>query len=188
NYPDKLAPFLYSLARTSYYHYFKNLTLKLGVYPERSASYEHQFANIIGMWGQRMYYNMSSIHGILELTPFENLFKKSFDEFVGYQKESTVSEKLVTKLKKVRFSFLLFKNCLGLEAKVRSIESCVDEFYGLCKDTQDITAQSKAYHQFLNIRFNEWNKASFADMFAMVAHGLLGKVCHVLNPEKAQGI
>lgn len=188
NYPDKLSPFLASLARESYYHYFKNLAQNLDVYPENSREIEYALSNAIGVWGQRMYYNMSHIHAILALTPFDQLFKNSFDDFVGYPKKTTPSQKWVSWYEKMTFSMTLMKHFFLLEKRVREIERTVDFYFEFCEKAQDIKDLSKAYHDFLHIRFNEWNKASFSDLFAMVTHGLLGEIIKRTYPEKAQGI
>ncbi|MFZ4713832.1 MAG: PEP/pyruvate-binding domain-containing protein [Bacteriovoracaceae bacterium] len=191
NYPDKLSPFLYSLARRSYYHYFKNLAKQTGVYPktpEAALEIEHALTNIIGTWGHRMYYNMSNIHAVLSLTPFDHLFKKSFDDFVGYQKKISAAKKLDSQWKKTKFALSLTKHFLLLEGRVQEIEKMVDEYFLSCEEAHDLKTFSKSYHQFLHIRFNEWNKASFSDMFSMVTHGVLGKVSHTIDAERSQGL
>jgi len=190
NYPDKLSPFLGSLAKKSYYHYFKNLAIDLQVYPknlEKSNEIEFALNNVIGFWGQRMYYNMTNIHKILELTPFGFLFKKSFDDFVGYQKLTNIENTIKGKLSSFQFFYKLIKKFFFLENKVCYIESMVDSYFEKCQDAFDLKSISQCYGQFLNIRFYEWVNASFADFYAMITHGVLGKVCHLIDPEKSQG-
>jgi pyruvate,water dikinase len=188
NYPDKLSPFLYSLARTSYYHYFKNLSLILNVYPKNAEQVEYAFSNIIGTWGHHMYYNMSHIHSVLELSPFSKLFKNSFDDFVGYQNSSFVSRHFKSLWKKFYFSAQLIKQLCTLERKVKDVESTVDHFYEKSREALELSELNKNYHHFLHIRFNLWHKASFADMFAMITHGILGRVCTQIDAIKSQGI
>lgn len=99
NYPEAISPLLYSVARESYYHYFKTLSQLLRVPPEKILSLEGAYSNVIGIFGCRMYYNMSSIHSIIMASPFSGLLRKSFDHFVGYQgKEGSVDETGISNL------------------------------------------------------------------------------------------
>jgi rifampicin phosphotransferase len=190
NYPNKLSPFLYSLARTSYYHYFRNLALNFGVYQEEDDGCEESLSNIIGLWGYRMYYNMSSIHRVMGLSPFGGMFQKSFDDFVGYQGKSGITAGWSSRWKKIKFAGNVFRALLGLKRNVRWIEERVDSLYERIQlaHPKDIRALNRVYHQFLHLRFTGWRRASPSDFFAMLFHGLLGKLCAILSPEKASGI
>ena len=44
---------------------------------------ENPLRNIIGVHGARMYYNLTSIHGILDAAPFGDLLTGWFNEFTG---------------------------------------------------------------------------------------------------------
>lgn len=182
NYPDKLSPLLYSIARRSYYHYFKNLTKKLSLL--KPGEGESAFYNIIGTWGERMYYNMSQIHFIIALTPFRNLLAHSFNHFVGYQKEKKVRSLSYSRAEKVLFLGKLFFHFVFLPRYVRQIERRVDQFAD-----QEIVEKklSILYHEFLDIRFNFWVRASFADFFAMLFHGALGKFLTKIKIKNSQG-
>lgn len=185
NYPDELSPFLSSLARESYYHYFKNLAVKLGGYTPRM---ETELRGIIGTWGWRMYYNMSNIHSVLELSPFAGLFRKSFDDFVGYIEEGSLSTRFSALWKKVTFTLRLIGHFILLENKVQWMEAAVDETAEEAARAHDLKSLSDAYHQFLNLRFHEWHRASFADLFAMITHGALGRICQKIEGENYAGL
>ena len=83
NFPQPITPLLYSIARTGYYHYFRNLARAFGLSRRRVAAMEQPLRHIIGVHGARMYYNLTSIHGILRSAPFGELLAAWFNQFVG---------------------------------------------------------------------------------------------------------
>jgi pyruvate,water dikinase len=182
NYPDPLSPLLYSIARKSYYFYFKNLALKLGVLREGEG--ENYLNNIIGTWGERMYYNMTHVHGVISLSPLKDLLIKSFDDFVGYQKAKSTKAAIKGKTDLIKFCFLSCYHYLKLESYVVKIENRVDQFVNSDYENE----VSLGFHEFLDIRFNFWFHASFADFFAMVFHGALGKLLTTLKLKDATGL
>ncbi len=184
NYPEKLSPLLYSIARRSYYHYFKNLSLKLGIL-KKTQQFDQYFYNIIGIWGHKMFYNMSSIHNVIDLAPVKSIFKSSFDDFVGYQ-NSKKKVKVKNWWKLGLLLFNVFTHLLLLPRKVKFIENLVDA-YASKEVSASKNKHSGLFHEFLNIRFNLWENASFADLFAMLFHGFLGKICKEIDEDKAQG-
>ena len=188
NYPEKLSPLLNSIARRSYYHYFKNLALELGVLDENHFESDEHFSNIIGLWGHKMYYNMSSIHSALELSPFKSLFKSSFDDFVGYQKKNESLFEYKEQFNKLIFIFKLVNHFRRLPKRVKLIENIVNEFASNQKKSQKLNELNTIHHQFLNIRFNKWINASFADLFSMLTHGALGKICLKIDSELGIGM
>lgn len=187
NYPEAITPLLYSIARDSYYHYFKNLSKLFSIPAGRIQELEACYANVIAVHGCKMYYNMSSIHEIISASPFSEMLLKSFDNFVGY----TQNKK--SEIKKVRGSrFLFIREVLRfnktLEKTVRQFEDRAD-LYRLATD-KALTLEDlkQSFHQFVEIRMHSWYKASLADFFAMLYHGLLGKFCANYHSENAEGI
>ena len=83
NFPRPISPLLYSIASPGYYHYFRNLGLAFGISKRRLQAMEHPLRQIIGVHAGRMYYNLSSIHGVLRSAPFGELLTASFNQFVG---------------------------------------------------------------------------------------------------------
>lgn len=185
NYPEKLSPLLYSIARRSYYHYFKNLCLTLGVITPKEPRHNEFFSNIIGLWGHRMYYNMSSIHKVIELSPIDSLMKKSFDDFVGYQEGMGARKGLSRFWSLILFNLKLVNQFILLPRNVKYIENLVDGFGERQKKAKDLKGFNEVHHEFLNIRFNQWVYASYSDLFAMLSHGLLGKFCTYLDKDNA---
>lgn len=188
NYPNKLSPLLYSIAKQSYYHYYKNLSLKLGIVSSDESNHEDIFANAIGSFNHHMYYNMTSIHKMIELSPFADLLQSSFDNFVGYQKEHNIEDKTFAHLKKYRVFMLMFFHFLTLKYKVKKIEMAVKDFSEQGLKQNSFSKTIKSYHRFLFIRFQFWYHASFADLYAMLTHGLLNRFVSKMNISKDSGL
>jgi hypothetical protein len=188
NYPDPLSPLLYSIARKSYYHYFKNLARLFQLTESDIIRLESSFSNVIGSWGAKMYYNMSSIHEIMSASPFSSVLVKSFDNFVGYnegQKSINSSKKRGAKVKFVR-SFLRLDRTLLTH--VKTFENRADRYAELVNSSIVMDHHRHNFHQFIEIRLHSWYHASMADFFAMAYHGLLGKFCQRYYQDEATGI
>lgn len=188
NYPDPLSPLLYSIARKSYYHYFKNLARLFQLPDTEISRLESAFSNVIGAWGGKMYYNMSSIHAILSASPFSKLLMKSFDNFVGYNDGEKSANS--TKVPWARLNFV--RVFLGLDrrlmANVVHFEERSDAYSHQVKNAVVLEHFRANFHTFMEIRLHSWYRASIADFFAMVYHGLLGKFCEKYYGEEATGI
>src|SRR5262249_40508515 len=83
NYPEPIAPLLYSIAAESYYHYFRNLGLAFGLAPARLAGVEQPLRHITGVHGPRMYSHLTNIHAILRAAPFGARLAEYFSAFPG---------------------------------------------------------------------------------------------------------
>jgi phosphohistidine swiveling domain-containing protein len=182
NYPEKLSPLLYSIARRSYYFYFKRLCQALGlpITPE----HETTFYNIVGLWGDRIYYNMTSVHEVIGLTPFRSVMHDSFDRFVGYEGDTGLKGTLGGVMERARFLLRLVSHGWRLRTYVERIEGRVEAFAGR-PTTRELAS---GFHDFLDIRFNFWVHASFADFFAMLSHGALGTYLQSRRVENATGL
>ena len=187
NYPDAITPLLYSIARDSYYHYFKNLSKLFLIPSENIQELEHAYANVITVHGCKMYYNMSSIHQIISNSPFSELLLKSFDNFVGYTKDKKTEikkdkgNKLRFLKEAVRFNYSLKKTIQDFEARANKYQLEVENALTL-EEIKD------CFHHFIEIRLHSWYKASLADFFAMLFHGFLGKICAKYYTKNAEGI
>jgi pyruvate,water dikinase len=188
NYPDQMSPFLFSIAKDSYYHYFKNLGKELGFINNTSIHLEKSLSNTVGLWGNKIYYNMTNIHHIMSFNPVQDLFKSSFDEFVGYQKRNELKEKTGKLIEVSKFVFNLIKEYRKLPKRVIYIEKLVDEYAKDVKGANHLSQYQVLFHRFLDIRFNQWINPSFADFFAMISHGTLGKLCQIIEPKKYAGL
>lgn len=187
NYPAAITPLLYSIARDSYYHYFKNLSKLFLIPSDKIKELESAYANVIAVHGCKMYYNMSSIHQIISHSPFSEMLLKSFDNFVGYT-QNKADETKQGKGSKLSFVKEAFRFNRTLEKTVREFEDCANKFQVEAEKALTLEELKNSFHQFIEIRMHSWYKASLADFFAMLYHGLLGKFCSKYYTENADGI
>ncbi len=174
NYPTPISPLLYSIARDSYYHYFKNLSKILQLGKESIRSLEYDFSNSVGIFGNMIYYNMTSIHNIIAASPYKSYFQDAFNKFVGYQTTDASSKTFSGRQSIFRLGLrLLFLNStLGLH--VRKIEKKVTDYAQRVNDAKRIKDLSLCFYEFLDLRFYQWYHASLADLFSMIHYKLLG--------------
>lgn len=187
NYPAAITPLLYSIARDSYYHYFKNLSKLFLIPSDKIKELESAYANVIAVHGCKMYYNMSSIHQIISHSPFSEMLLKSFDNFVGYT-QNKADETKQGKGSKLSFVKEAFRFNRTLEKTVREFEDSANKFQVEAEKALTLEELKNSFHQFIEIRMHSWYKASLADFFAMLYHGLLGKFCSKYYTENADGI
>lgn len=188
NYPEAITPLLYSIARQSYYHYFKNLSRLFQVSEESIRALEGSFTNVIGVFGGKMYYNMSSIHAILSASPFSEALIQSFDNFVGYAEGAKASKIPSTNKEKFAFVRNVLKQNKALPQNVVEFERIVSNYMNEVQGAITHSDIQKLFHGFIEIRMHSWYRASLADFFAMAFHGLLGKLCVKYYGEHGVGI
>ena len=187
NYPDAISPLLYSIARDSYYHYFKNLSKLFRIPQDRIQRLQSSFTNVIGVFGGKMYYNMSSIYDIFYNAPFSNRLLESFNNFVGHTDDA-----LDTKKVKFREKFAFIRSALkynrSLDREVSLFENRVQRYVHESEQAISLDELKLMFHEFIEIRMHSWYKASLADFFAMLHHGILGKLCSKFYTKEAVGI
>lgn len=184
NFPQPISPLLYSVARQGYYHYFRNLGTAFGVSERRLCRMEPALRQIVGVHGARLYYNLTSIHHVLESAPFGDMLAAWFDDFVGAEAADAstpvkpsrayeIAELAVIAAKTGRqFTFLT--------RRVSEFERLADRF---AADTHPSRLGAKSTHElladlraFMDIRCRRWKNASLADAASMVSYGLLKRV------------
>ena len=188
NYPEAITPLLYSIARESYYHYFKNLSKLLQIRERDIQESERDFSNIIGVWGAKMYYNMSSIHRIISKSPFSKVLVKSFNNFVGYQDGERETAVPVSNKSKITFIRQIMRLNRNLSFHVESFESRVDLYKKEVASSFNHASLQKSFHDFVEIRMHSWYHASLADFFAMIYHGVLGTFCDAYYGKSSEKI
>ena len=188
NYPTPMSPLLYSIARDSYYHYFKNLAGLLQIHEKSLRTLEYDFSNTVGIWSNRLYYNMTSIHNILSSSPLKVYFKDAFNKFVGYSEKDVAQLDTSKSTSIIRFIFRLIRLNFSLEKHVKSIEKMVDDF-ALKADKKDKNLPLESlFYTFLDLRFNQWYHASLADFFSMIHYKILGEITKKFYGEKSIGM
>jgi phosphohistidine swiveling domain-containing protein len=173
NYPNPISPLLYSIARDSYYHYFKNLTKILQLNKESIRGLEYDFSNSVGIFGNRIYYNMTSIHNIITASPYKAYFQDAFNKFVGYKDNDVSSKEMVKKPSVFRLVIRLMYLNLSLGSHVRKIELKVNDYVEKVSVAEGIKDMSICFYEFLDLRFYQWYHASIADLFSMIHYKLL---------------
>lgn len=183
NFPAPISPLLYSIARTGYYHYFRNLGRAFGFSARRIAAMEIPLRHIIGVHGARMYYNLTSIHGILRSAPFGEWLAGWFNRFVGAEDTEThafVGQdpfRLKQSAELARIAVCTTWQYLFVTRRVARFERTVDAF---AERTHPDRLRNRSRDEllddlrvFIDIRNNRWTDASLADTAAMVCYGLL---------------
>lgn len=188
NYPEAISPLMYSIARNSYYHYFKNLSRLFQVSESSIRSLEGAYSNVIGVFGAKMYYNMSSIHAIISASPFSEALIQSFDNFVGYAEGAKANKKPSTSKEKFLFVRNAWKQNKQLPLHVEAFEQLVLGYMQQVKTSITSEDFNKLFHGFVEIRMHSWYRASLADFFAMAFHGILGKFCTTYYGEDGVGV
>jgi len=174
NYPTPISPLLYSVARDSYYHYFKNLSKILQLGKESIRSLEYDFSNSVGVFGNMIYYNMTSIHNIIAASPYKSYFQDAFNNFVGYKIDDASSKDFAKKQSIFRLGVRLVFLNFSLASHVKDIETKVTDFAQKVTDAKGIKELSLCFYEFLDLRFYQWYHASLADLFSMIHYKLLG--------------
>ncbi|MFT7534308.1 MAG: phosphohistidine swiveling domain-containing protein [Hyphomicrobiaceae bacterium] len=189
NFPDAISPFLYSVARDGYYHYFRNLALALGLAKHRVRAMDSALHHLIGVHGGRMYYNLSNLHTVIRLAPAGEFLGGSFDDFVGAKSSDANGRQPVSRSGPIR-RWLEIANVarsttwhyLFLTRRVEKFERRIRAFAD-AYDPQTLARSSKqdlrrALQGFLDIRFHHWLPGSLADTGAMVCYGALKRFLH----------
>jgi len=188
NYPDPISPLLYSIARDSYYHYFKNLAGLLRLNPGTIRSLEYDFSNTVGIWGNRIYYNMTSIHNILSSSPLKVYFKDAFNKFVGYSNTDVANSDTSNTTSLLKLILNLIRLNFRLEKRVQTIEKLVSHYTIRVLNAKEYSHYKDLYYEFLDLRFHQWHHASLADFFSMIHYKLLGRFTQKFYGEKSVGM
>ena len=211
NFPQPISPLLYSIARTGYYHYFRNLGIALGVSKTRIAAMEQPLRHIIGVHGARMYYNLTSIHGILRSAPFGDHLAAWFNGFVGAEDTETAAyvdtslERGPSRTSTLRRGAAAMRQAgelaliaaktawqyLFVTRRVARFERTVDEFAARThparlhsRSLPDLAADLRG---FIEIRNNRWTDASLADAASMICYGALERWLARAVPDADRG-
>ncbi len=193
NFPQPITPLLYSIARTGYYHYFRNLALAFGLSRRRVAAMEQPLGHIIGVHGARMYYNLTSIHGILRSAPFGDLLAAWFNQFVGSEDTDTPAfvdsreepdatrghnrwrvaqaGELAVIAAKTTWQYLFVSR--RVERFERTVTAFADRTHPRLLETRGRRELLDDFRAFIDIRNHRWLDASLADTASMVCYGAL---------------
>lgn len=188
NYPGPVTPFLQSLAQTSYAHYFRNLAIAYGFAPQRIEAMEDALTNIVGVHGQRLYYDVSNIHAVLRMAPRGDVFAQWFNDFVGVEDQTDARDHDVTwrrgTANRITEAIELVQVAVNVVQQYRTMTSQVERFedtvaaYARECTPPKLRAASKdelveLLDGFIDIRTQRWLGATLADSACMVCCGAL---------------
>jgi pyruvate,water dikinase len=181
NFPEPVSPFLYSIAKPGYSAYFRNLGRAFGISKTHITAMTEQLEDVVGLQGGRLYYNLTSIHALLQLMPAGDRLVAFFNLFVGAEaipKPPTVPLGVVARTSEaIRIVTSIVWQYVFIHRRIRRFESRVDEFAGSTQPTtlaeKSTAALATDLRGFLRLRLEQWNDAALADTAAMVCYGLL---------------
>jgi len=194
NFPQPISPLLYSIARTGYYHYFRNLGSAFGISERRLRAMEPALQQIIGVHGARMYYNLTSIHSVLRSAPFGDLLAASFNQFVGAEETQTAPAGASYRMRQaVELGWIAVKSTwqyLFLTKRVQQFEATVDA-YAAATHPERLEGKTQSellndFRGFVDIRCNRWKNASLADAASMVCYAALQRLLARTFPGRDQ--
>jgi pyruvate,water dikinase len=186
NFPQPISPLLYSVARTGYYHYFRNLGRAFGFSSRRLAAMEEPLRHIIGVHGARMYYNLTSIHGVLRSAPFGEHLAAWFNQFVGSE-DTNVPAYVDVRLRPgtiigqagelaviaVRTAWQYVFLTKRVERFERTVSAYAEQTRPELLAGKSGRALLDDFQDFIDIRNHRWLDASLADAASMVCYGAL---------------
>lgn len=200
NFPQPICPLLYSIASAGYYHYFRNLAHAFGLSARRRAQMDVPMRQIIGVHGARLYYNLTSIHGVLRSAPFGELLTTSFNQFVGAEASdpATTGEsfagnrrgragqlgELAIIATHTLWQYLFVTR--RVERFERTVSTFADRTHPDRLAARALPELLDDFRGFLDIRCHRWNDAALADAGAMVCYGLLQRLLSRACPGEDQ--
>lgn len=176
NFPAPVTPLLGSFARAGYEAYFVNLAREFGIDEARIRAHDEAFRGIVCTQGERLYYNLSSIHQVLRLMPFGDWLVDSFDLFVGAGSSAPRAAAEIASLGRVLAHVgLAYRD---LPARVARFERRVDEVAARCHPRllaeMPLPRLAEGLRAIVDIRLHRWLDASLADCAAAVTYRALG--------------
>ena len=155
---------------------------------------EQPLGHIIGVHGARMYYNLTSIHGVLRSAPFGDLLAAWFNQFVGSEDTDTPAfveqprraardpaattagasprpRELAVIAAKTTWQYLFVTR--RVERFERTVTAFADRTHPRLLETRSRRELLDDFRAFLDIRNHRWLDASLADTASMVCYGAL---------------
>jgi len=182
NFPEPISPFLYSIAREGYYHYFRNLALAFGISAARVRSMEPSLRYLVGVHHARIYYNLTHIHSVFRRAlPGERL-AGFFNDFVGADpiSSSTPAMKRPQRFQVLELGRIATRTAWQfafLTRRVEDFERVADDWAQTTRpqdlDHRSLVELRDMLRGFMEIRCHRWTNASLADAASMICYGIL---------------
>ena len=192
SYSGVTTPLTFSFARKAYTEVYTQFCLFMGVPASRVRRHRRVFATMIGFLEGRIYYNLHSWYRVLSLLPGYGLNAAFLEQMLGVQQplEPRQREQLRLEppvpplrdlLRLVRASGSLLGNYLTLERRRRNFLARLDR---VLPGAHEATALAEARPDQLVERYraieaellNRWDAPLINDFYAMVLHGVLGRL------------
>ncbi|QPN59866.1 phosphoenolpyruvate synthase [Synechococcus sp. CBW1002] len=192
SYSGVTTPLTFSFARKAYTEVYTQFCLFMGVPASRVRRHRRVFATMIGFLEGRIYYNLHSWYRVLSLLPGYGLNAAFLEQMLGVQQplETRQRERLRLEppvpplrdlLRLVRASGSLLGNYLTLERRRRNFLARLDR---VLPAAHEATALAEARPDQLVERYraieaellNRWDAPLINDFYAMVLHGVLGRL------------
>lgn len=188
NYPAPVTPFLQSIAKTSYAHYFRNLAVAYGFATHRIEAMEDALLNIVGVHGQRLYYNVSNIHAVFRMAPMGDVFAQWFNDFVGVEVHTIAREHDVTwrrgasgrateAAELLKIAVNVVQQYRTMTSQVEQFEDTISTYAAKCTPAKLRTMHGSELIElldgFIEIRTQRWLGGTLADSACMVCCGAL---------------
>jgi rifampicin phosphotransferase len=192
NFPGPITPFLYSVAREGFYHYFRNLAITFGLSDRRVRAMEDSLRCIVGVHHARLYYNLTSIHSVLRMAPFGETLADFFNDFVGADAKSPridldQTPRWLQALELCRVALKTSWQYAFLTRRVEEFEGVVDAFDRATVSSElerrSLLSLRDDLRRFMDIRCHRWTNASLADAAAMTCYGVLKSLLRHAYPD-----
>lgn len=181
NFPEPVSPLLFSIVRRGYAAYFRGLADAFGISQRRSQRMAATFDEIVGVHDDRLYYNVTAVHGLIHEAPFGAWLARAFNRFTGVEDAPNIARdptrRLVQAVEVARIALAATARYLRVEPGLRRFEARVDAFAAVTRRESLAGCDPRVLHghlrHFLRIRQDQWTDAALADVAAMVTYALL---------------
>lgn len=192
SYPGLTSPLTFSFIVKMYEAVYRQLSVVMGVDAKKVVTYSEIYANMLGLLNGRVYYNLNSWYGALQLLPGYSLNAGFMEKMMGV-KESFDSGLIIEK-KGWRDYWDIAKAINKILYNLRTSNQQRIEFQShfnkVMAEYEEMDFQSfspnklmEVYLEFEQTLVKKWKAPLVNDFFAMIFFGLLQKQCAKLFPE-----
>lgn len=192
SYPGLTSPLTFSFIVKMYEAVYRQLSIVMGVDAKKVDTYSEIYANMLGLLNGRVYYNLNSWYGALQLLPGYSLNAGFMEKMMGV-KESFDSGLIIEKkgwrdywdiakaIKKILYN-LRTSNQQRIEFQSH-FNKVMAEYENMDFQSFSPNKLMEVYLEFEQTLVKKWKAPLVNDFFAMIFFGLLQKQCAKLFPE-----
>ncbi len=190
SYPHVTTPLTFSFISKSYQKAYSLFAEFLGVSPQVIAENENVFANTLGFFNGRVYYNLKSWYQMLAMLPSYQINARFMEKMMGVKERFDVPASF--KMGKLKAIGQVLKMGANMFLKLRNLPAIRAKFIKLVNETiaeyKQIDFSKKSAHELRELFFdfektllNQWKAPLLNDFFAMIYFGRLQKMCEKLK-------